>query len=117
MSGQTSGQWYSPAVTLLNARTGDIIPAIGTPYGGTFYGTMHGVYSPVNNKGYMIGEGLSPADISYFSTDATSSAIVAYGDSSMTVAYAERLAAPLRLVGVELAAVDSLQLVLVFEKP
>ena len=43
--------------------------------------------------------------------------IVAYGDSSMTVAYAERLAAPLRLVGVELAAVDSLQLVLVFEKP
>jgi len=81
LSGQTSGQWYSPAVTLLNARTGEIIPAIGNPYGGTFYGTMHGVYSPVNNKGYMIGEGLSPADISYFTTDATSKAIIAYGDS------------------------------------
>ena len=43
--------------------------------------------------------------------------IVAYGDSSMTVEYAERLAAPLRLVGLESSAIDSLQLVLVFEKP
>jgi SAM-dependent methyltransferase len=43
--------------------------------------------------------------------------IVAYGDSSMTVSYAERLAAPLRLIGLECAAVDTLQLVLVFEKP
>jgi len=43
--------------------------------------------------------------------------IVAYGDSSMTVEYAERLATPLRLIAVECAAVDTLQLVLVFEKP
>ena len=42
--------------------------------------------------------------------------IVAYGDSSMTVAFAERLAAPLRLVGLEWSAADTLQLVLVFEK-
>ena len=43
--------------------------------------------------------------------------IVAYGDSSMTVEYAQRLAAPLRLVAVECSAIDILQLVLVFEKP
>ncbi len=43
--------------------------------------------------------------------------IVAYGDSSMTVEYAERLAAPLRLIAVECSAIDILQLVLVFEKP
>ena len=43
--------------------------------------------------------------------------IVAYGDSSMTVEYAERLAAPLRLIGLECSAIDTLQLVLVFEKP
>ena len=43
--------------------------------------------------------------------------IVAYGDSSMTVSYVERLAAPLRLIGLECAGVDTLQLVLVFEKP
>lgn len=42
--------------------------------------------------------------------------IVAYGDSSMTVEYAEHLAAPLRLVGLECSAIDTLQLVLVFEK-
>jgi SAM-dependent methyltransferase len=43
--------------------------------------------------------------------------ILAYGDSSMTVDYAVRLAAPLRLVALEWSAVDTLQLVLVFEKP
>ena len=35
----------------------------------------------------------------------------------MTVDYAVRLAAPLRLVALEWSAVDTLQLVLVFEKP
>lgn len=43
--------------------------------------------------------------------------IVTYGDTSMTVEYASRLAAPLRLIALEWAPVDSLQLVLVFEKP
>ena len=43
--------------------------------------------------------------------------ILAYGDSSMTVEYAQRLAAPLRLIAVEWSTVDTLQLVLVFEKP
>ena len=43
--------------------------------------------------------------------------IVTYGDTSMTVEYACRLAAPLQLIALEWASVDSLQLVLVFEKP
>ena len=42
--------------------------------------------------------------------------IVTYGDTSMTVDFARRLAAPLELIAIEWAAVDSLQLVLVFEK-
>jgi hypothetical protein len=42
--------------------------------------------------------------------------IVIYGDTSMTVEYACRLAAPLQLIALEWAAIDSLQLVLVFEK-
>ena len=42
--------------------------------------------------------------------------IVTYGDTSMTVDYARRLAAPLELIAIEWAAVDSLQVVLVFEK-
>jgi SAM-dependent methyltransferase len=42
--------------------------------------------------------------------------IVTYGDTSMTVEYAQRLAAPLELIALEWTPVDSLQLVLVFEK-
>jgi len=42
--------------------------------------------------------------------------IVTYGDTTMTVDYAQRLAAPLHLIAIEWAPVDSLQLVLVFEK-
>jgi len=42
--------------------------------------------------------------------------IVTYGDTSMSVDYARRLAAPLELIALEWAPVDSLQLVLVFEK-
>lgn len=42
--------------------------------------------------------------------------IVTYGDTSMTVEYARRLAAPLELIALEWAAVDTLQVVLVFEK-
>jgi trans-aconitate methyltransferase len=43
--------------------------------------------------------------------------IVTYGDTSMTVEFAQRLAAPLQLIAVEWSAVDTFQLVLVFEKP
>jgi SAM-dependent methyltransferase len=43
--------------------------------------------------------------------------IIAYGDTSMTVEFAQRLAAPLRLIAVEWSAVDTLQLILIFEKP
>ena len=43
--------------------------------------------------------------------------IVTYGDTSMKVEHACRLAAPLQLIALEWAPVDSLQLVLVVEKP
>jgi hypothetical protein len=42
--------------------------------------------------------------------------IVPYGDTSLSVDYARRLAAPLELIALEWASVDKLQLVLVFEK-
>lgn len=80
LSGQTGGQWYSPSVVALNARTGATIGTEGTGFG-YFYGTVHGVYSAVNHKGFSVSEGLSPVDISYFTTDAASNAVVNYGDS------------------------------------
>ncbi|MDR7050017.1 hypothetical protein J2X54_002472 [Duganella sp. 3397] len=79
--GQSGGQWNTPSVTVLNARTGVSIPESGSSGYGRFYGTMHGVYSQLNNKGYAASEGVSPVDISYFTTDATSKAVNGYGDS------------------------------------
>jgi SAM-dependent methyltransferase len=43
--------------------------------------------------------------------------IVPYGDTSMSVEFVQRLAAPLRLIAVEWSAVDPFQLIVVFEKP
>jgi hypothetical protein len=42
--------------------------------------------------------------------------IVTYGDTSMSVEYARRLAAPLNMIALEWTPIDTLQLVLVFEK-
>lgn len=82
LTGQTGGQWYTPSVSALNARTGATLAAGANPTGfGYFYGTMHGIYSPRNHKGYAVSEGLSPVDISFFATDAASDAVTTYGDS------------------------------------
>lgn len=80
LSGQTGGQWYSPSVVALDTRTGATIASEATGFG-YFYGTVHGVYSAVNHKGFSVSDGLSPVDISYFTTDAASNAVVKYGDS------------------------------------
>ena len=81
LTGQSGGQWYSPSVSTINLRTGEAIPAASTPGFGYFYGTMHGLYSPLNHKGFAVSDGLSPVDISYFTTDPTSNAVKLYGDS------------------------------------
>jgi hypothetical protein len=81
LSGQTGGQWYSPSVLAFNTRTGEAISAAAPTGFGYFYGTVHGVYSALNQKGFSVSEGLSPVDISFFTTDAASNAVTAYGDS------------------------------------
>lgn len=81
LTGQTGGQWYSPSVSALNGRTGAAVAAAETSGFGYFYSNMRGVYSQVNHKGYAVSSGLSPVDISYFTTDAASGAVTTYGDS------------------------------------
>jgi len=81
LTGQTGGQWYSPSVLALNARTGATLAGADPTGFGYFYSTMHGIYSPLNRKGYAVSEGLSPVDISFFTTDAASNAVTTYGDS------------------------------------
>ncbi|MCU6500152.1 PKD domain-containing protein [Rugamonas sp. A1-17] len=82
LAGQTGGQWVTPPVTVINARTGEPVQQsewMGS--GGFFYGTMRGVYSEVNHKGYAVAAGLSPSDISYFTVDPAANKVLALGDS------------------------------------
>lgn len=81
LTGQSGGQWNRPPVTVLDARSG-VLTSSGDQIGfGYFYGTMHGVYSSLNNKGFVVSEGLSPVDISYFTVDAASNTVLKAGDS------------------------------------
>lgn len=84
MVGQTGGQWVSPAVTVVDGRTGtDLTASLGqVGYGfGYFYGTQRGIFAASKNKAFVISNGLSPADISYFTLDPATGAINKAGDS------------------------------------
>lgn len=58
LSGQTGGQWLSPAMTVLDASTGATVQSYSQ--NGDFYGTMHGVYDDVSNHIFVVWTGLSP---------------------------------------------------------
>ncbi len=80
--GQTGGQWVTPAVTTINARTGVQMPAPANGAGhGYFYGVMRGVFSAINNKAFAVSSGLSPTDLTYFTVDPLTSALLSVGDS------------------------------------
>jgi hypothetical protein len=84
MVGQTGGQWVSPAVSVVDGRTGtDLTASLGqVGYGfGYFYGTQRGIFAASKNKAFVISNGLSPADISYFTIDPTTGVINKAGDS------------------------------------
>jgi len=82
LMGQSNGGWTDPSISVINGRTGlDLTATLGQGYSsGYFYGTMRGVYAPAKRKGFVISEGLSPADISYFTLDANGK-VATTGDS------------------------------------
>jgi hypothetical protein len=78
--GQTGGQWVRPAVVALDARTGATVSELD--YGmGQFYGTQKGVFAQSKNKGFLMTNGLSPLDISYFTVDPKTNKLLTSGDS------------------------------------
>ncbi|MBA5606248.1 hypothetical protein H3H36_12875 [Duganella sp. FT3S] len=79
--GQSGGQWATPEVQVLDARSGAILPAGGINLGGYFYGTMRGVYSSIYNKALAVSAGLSPVDITYFTINPDTNAVGQVGDS------------------------------------
>ena len=81
MVGQTGGQWTTPAVSVVNGRTGaDLTATLGIQYG-SFYGTLRGAFAGSKNKAFVISNGLSPADIRYFTIDPVSGAVLTTGDT------------------------------------
>lgn len=81
--GQTGGQWVRPSVVHFNARTGQelTLPESETGYLGMLYGTQYGIYAPTKNKVFLMEQGLSPSDISYFTIDPVSNGVTQLGNS------------------------------------
>lgn len=93
--GQTNGQWTAQTVGVVNGKTGaDLTATLGRPQGWSFYGTMHGVYSSLKRRAFVVSDGLSPVDIDYFSLDANG-AVTDIGESPYHGDYA--MGAPLFL--------------------
>lgn len=79
--GQSGGQWVRPSVVYFDGRTGQDVTKPETTYMGSFYGTQFGVFAASKNKVFLMSQGLSPADIDYFTLDPLTNAVVAAGDS------------------------------------
>lgn len=79
--GQSGGQWVRPSVVYFNGRTGAELTLPETTYMGMFYGTQYGVYAPSKNKVFLMSQGLSAADISYFTINPATNGVIAMGDS------------------------------------
>ncbi|WMW80929.1 Ig-like domain-containing protein [Undibacterium cyanobacteriorum] len=78
--GQTGGQWVDESVVALDARTGTKIVQQGG-YLGMFYGTQYGILADRLNKVFLMEQGLSPADIDYFSFNPSTYQALKFGDS------------------------------------
>lgn len=78
--GNSNGGWADTSVLVLNARTGEKVSELGWA-SGTFYGTQKGIFAASKNKAFLISEGLSPSDISYFTIDPKTNKVLTSGDS------------------------------------
>lgn len=89
VTGQTGGQWVTPAIVAINARTGTTLSN-----GGSFasiYGVTQGVMSESLGRLFTLSNGLSPSQIYWQGINATTGAFTGsngqspyWGDYSMT---------------------------------
>lgn len=79
--GQTGGQWVSPSIVYFNARTGEDISKPITNGQGRFYGTQYGIYAGLKNRVFLMSQGLSPADLDFFTIDPATNAVIETGES------------------------------------
>jgi hypothetical protein len=69
LTGQTGGQWVSPAFTVINGRTGTTVQTNNSF--AIIYGDTRAIYADTAGKIFTISLGLSPAQIYAYSVDAT----------------------------------------------
>jgi hypothetical protein len=79
--GQTGGQWVDRPIVYFNARTGADISKPITGAFGYFYGTQYGIFAGSINKGFVMSQGLSPADLNFFTIDPATNDVIDSGDS------------------------------------
>ncbi|VXC38296.1 DUF4214 domain-containing protein [Massilia sp. 9I] len=79
--GQTGGQWVTPSIVYFNARTGEDISKPVTGSFAFFYGTQYGIYAGLKNKVFLMSQGLSPADLNFFTIDPATNNVIDSGDS------------------------------------
>lgn len=79
--GQVGGQWVDQPVLTIDARTGVVIPQGGSTGFGFFYGTQYGLMADRVNKVFLVAQGLSPSDISFFEFNPSTSQVTRAGDS------------------------------------
>lgn len=77
--GQTGGQWVDEGVVTIDARNGTKIEQPDRYW--LFYGTQYGVFADKLNKVLLMSQGLSPADIDYFTFDPATNLVTDSGDS------------------------------------
>lgn len=73
LSGQTGGQWLTPAMTVMNDSTGATVQSY--QQNGDFYGIMEGVYADASNQIFVVWTGLSPTQTFSVALDPTSGQI------------------------------------------
>lgn len=95
MIGQTGGQWVDEPVGVLDGRTGTRVAQSGSTGFGYFYGTQYGVMAERLGKAFLMSQGLSPSDISYFTFNRATNQVLQSGDSPYHGDY--RMATPLFL--------------------
>lgn len=78
MVGRSGGQSVSPAYTVINGITGDVVQLFDLV---SIYGTTRGVYSERMQTIFTLSEGLSPADIKTAKVDATTGLLVSGGEA------------------------------------
>jgi len=81
--GQTGGQWVNEPVVVIDGHTGTkIVQGSATSSGfAYFYGTQTGVLAGNLDKVFFVAQGLSPADISWFGFNESTSQVNVAGDS------------------------------------